>query len=225
MSRTGWSTSNFLRNATAIVTGTPLTISAWAWTDSNSVTAQMICSIVNSASTTNLNAFHLALSGGNIQALAADGTNDTYAAPTATHPLNTWFHACGVYTSATSRAAYLNGGNKGTNTGSRTPSGLNRTSIGKRDNATGDRPFSSTGFIAEVAIWNDSLTDAEVASLATGISPFKIRPSALVAYWPLIGNTSPEVNLVSTATQTVQGTLSAAAHPRVIMPPRQGIVV
>jgi hypothetical protein len=71
-----------------------------------------------------------------------------------------------------------------------------------------------------VALWNIALSDADVASLALGIHPFLVHPSALVAYWPLMGASSPEPNLKSnTATMAINGSLSQAVNPR-LMPMR-----
>lgn len=53
----------------------------------------------------------------------------------------------------------------------------------------GGLPGSSiffNGTIAEVGIWNAALTDAEIASLAKGITCDKIRPQSLVFYAPLV---------------------------------------
>ena len=41
------------------------------------------------------------------------------------------------------------------------------------------------GSLAEAAIWNAALSDAEVAALATGVSPLLVRPGSLVFYAPL----------------------------------------
>ncbi len=38
----------------------------------------------------------------------------------------------------------------------------------------------------EEANWNVALTDAEVAALASGVSPLLVRPENLVRYRPLI---------------------------------------
>jgi hypothetical protein len=42
------------------------------------------------------------------------------------------------------------------------------------------------GRTAEVGIWNAALTAAEIASLAKGMTPDKIRPQSLVFYAPLV---------------------------------------
>jgi hypothetical protein len=53
-----------------------------------------------------------------------------------------------------------------------------------------------------------------------------MHPEALVAYWPLFGNNSPENNLKSnSATMSVVGSLSKSAHPRIYMPKRKLIGV
>jgi hypothetical protein len=50
------------------------------------------------------------------------------------------------------------------------------------------------GRIAEAGIWNVALSDREVAALASGVHPARMRPDALVAYWPLWGDDSPELD-------------------------------
>lgn len=111
-----------------------------------------------------------------------------------------WHHACGVWTSASSRAAFIDGGNKGTNATSTTPSGIVSTAIGQAS-------FNAGGSIADVAIWNVALSDAEVLALARGMSPMLVRPSALVAYWPLSNIASQGLNR---ARNTTDRTLDVA---------------
>lgn len=178
--------------------------------------------LFTSGSAFNRNSFRLLLgTGDNVIADAASGAGTGNATTSTTISADTWFHACGVYTSATSRAAFLNGGGKGTDATNRTPSGIDRTSVGMGDGSSASTPFApaGTGYLAEVGIWDAALTDAEVAVLATGVSPLAVRPQSLVGYWPIVGKTSPEINYVNgTAVLSVQGTLSAAPHPRVFMP-------
>lgn len=226
MSRTGWSGSNFLRYAGGVVTAVPVTISGWANYNGTPGVFSAVAGLFTSTSAGNRNMIGVGIeTTGAVYARTADSGGSQSALSSTVISGAGWNHFCGVFASSTSRAAYLNGAGKGTNTTSTVPSGINRTSIGASDGSSVIQNWPNTGLIAEVAMWNVALTDAEVSSLATGVSPLQIRPGSLVAYWPLIGNTSPEINLVSTATQTIQGSLSAAAHPRLIMPPRQGIVV
>lgn len=226
MARRGWSTSNFLRCSSAVVTAAPVTIAAWGKT-SISGTVQAMGGIFNSAST----AKHmLYVNGSNsISAVTDDGAAAAAAASVSvTISANVWFHACGVWASATDRRAFLNGANKGTDATNLTPAGLNRTSIGVQDGVAADpsSPFApaGTGDLAEVAIWNVALSDADVASLALGIHPFLVRPDKLVGYWDVLGYYSPENNRKSnTATMAIQGALSQSAHTRVFYPFRSVI--
>ena len=99
---------------------------------------------------------------------------------------NVWFHVCGVFTSNTARAAFLNGGFKGTGATSVQPLSITVTAMGglwvpSFTIASGDALLC----MADVAVWNVALTDAEVAALGRGMSPLFVRPSALQAYWPL----------------------------------------
>lgn len=226
MSRTGWSAANYMRYAGAVVSAAPLTISAWAYSSVSTATKQIMVGLYKSTATGNVDAFRMLLDASAVNAVASNASTSGEAFSTAGPATNTWFHAAAVFTSATSRASFLNGGNKGTDTTNITPASLDRTSIGLRDNVSGDQAFASggTGYIADVAIWNVALTDAEVLSLSKGFSPLKVRPSGLVFYCPLLGIT-PEPNLINAATApTIQGTLTAGPHAPLIMPRRSLII-
>ena len=106
---------------------------------------------------------------------------------------DTWHLATGVWVSSTDRRAYIDGGSKGTNTTSRVLSNASdRVSIGRAGDSTPGNYMS--GRIAEAAIWDVALTDTEIARLLR--QPFRyVRPANLVAYWPLWGLHSPEIDL------------------------------
>lgn len=220
MARTGWSSANYFRYAGADLTAAPLTMACWAKTTGTTANGQSMVNLHNSASGNSLNEFMLRLGSTNLViAECGDGSASSQAQTASAPANNVWFHACAVFTSATSRAVYLNGANKATNTTSRTPTGINRTTIGFEGSLAGFGPFLSGGSIAEVAMWNVALTDADVASLALGVSPFLVRPDALVPYWDLLGSYSPEINRKSnTSVMTMQGTVTAAAHCRIFNP-------
>jgi hypothetical protein len=220
---TGWGTGNHFRYASGIITTEPLSISAWVYTTASQSVAN-IAGLWTSGSAWNRNVFRLAVLNDAVNANTGSATGAAGAQTSTTMGTDTWHHACGVWTSATSRASYLDGGGKGTNTNSHTPTGIDRTSIGTGDGSTSTSAWNATGFIAEVAYWNAALTDAEVLVLSRGFSPLFVRPASLVAYYPLIGRSSPEVNRFDrTAVQSMQGTLTAAAHPRIIMPRRSKV--
>lgn len=68
------------------------------------------------------------------------------------------------------------------------------------------------GLIAEVGIWSVVLSDDEIASLANGVAPIKVRPQSLVFYSPMIRNVQ-DVRGGLALTQT--GSPTIAAHPRI----------
>jgi hypothetical protein len=94
-------------------------------------------------------------------------------------------HACGVFTSNSSRTVFLNAGSSATSTNSITPSGLNVIDISSRL-LSGVRGLFFDGKLAEVGIWNAALTAAEIAALAKGMTCDKVRPQSLVFYAPLV---------------------------------------
>ncbi len=69
-----------------------------------------------------------------------------------------------------------------------------------------------TGQIAEVGIWNVALTDAEIASLADGMTCDKVRPQSLVFYAPLVRDLQ---DVRGGLTITNNNTATVANHPRV----------
>lgn len=74
------------------------------------------------------------------------------------------------------------------------------------------------GRMAEVAFYPGVLLDAgEITSLAKGASPRMVRTTAKPYYWPLIGRTSPELELFFGSTATVTGA-SQVDHPAIFLP-------
>jgi hypothetical protein len=220
MARNFNGTSEYLDHAAAVVTAAPLTMACWFRPDMASADLTLMAAL-NSAGS---NTFRLAARGndaGDPVSWRVTAGGSLVAADTTTgFSSGTWHHACGVEASSNSRRVYLDGGGKGTNTSSRTPSGINQTRVGFGNSAYMD------GRIAEAAIWNAALSDEEVASLARGCCPLKVRPASLVAWWPLAGRFDPEISFVDRTGRyelALFGT-SAAEHPRVFGPggPRLG---
>ncbi len=109
-------------------------------------------------------------------ALASDASVD-FATSSSQWSANTWSHACGVFINGTSRAVYLNGGSKGTNTGESEYAVLDKFIIGGRiqDGASG---LYMSGKIACAFVWNRALTDSEVALLYR--EPFCMFPETIM---------------------------------------------
>lgn len=204
--------SDVLVNANAVVAAMPLTMACWFYPDDMTISA-VLMGIGNGggADYFELN-FGGTVAGDPVRALSRSGGATAIAVATTGATVNTWHHACAVFTSATSRAAFIDGGSKGTNATSNTPSTMTQTVIGKRANADLLAYFS--GRIAEAAIWNVALSDMEVAALAKGIAPPYIQPAALVGYWPLWALHSPEIDLTANnRLMTVTGTVAANHAP------------
>lgn len=209
-----------LANAAAAVTAVPLTMACWVYSDDATI-EQVPMSIVPAGSAGDRFALYLAgdVAGDFAQAAVGSSTIGTSRAnATAGYSVNTWHHIAGVFTSATLRAAFIDGGNKGTNTANNTPAvTLDRTCIGAIADSL-PRAFFS-GRIAEAAIWNVALSDEDIASLAKGFSPCLIRPQSLVAYWPLFGNGSPEPDRWKNRYDlTLTNGPTKADHPRIYCP-------
>jgi hypothetical protein len=108
-----------------------------------------------------------------------------------------WYHGCAVFASSSSRTIYLDGANNVTDTTGIGNFGVfNCTGIGVLQRGTPGLFFA--GDIQEVGIWNAALTADEVNSLAKGFAPSCVRPSLLVAYFPLFGRGATENNRFKT---------------------------
>lgn len=126
---------------------------------------------------------------------------------------DTWHVATGVFAGDADRRAFLDGGNKGTNTTDIVTSGVDRIYVGARD--AGTQEFN--GQVAEAGIWDAALTDDEVAQLGLFVSPLLVRPQNLVWYAPVLGRHSPEIDIVGGFDLTVTDA-TVADHPRVFYP-------
>lgn len=199
-----------LENASALITAHPFTIACWVYDDGTSTVFPFLVGCSTSGTTTNTTRLQLYLSDTGV---VSAGIGANAAAATAARSTNTWFHACGVYASTTSRAAYLNGGNKGTNATSTTfPTGMNRTSINAWN---GGANVGIAGNIAHVGIWNVALADAEVLELANGLLPTRIRPQSLISYWACNARDSGELDPISRNDMTNFSSTSNANEPRI----------
>lgn len=211
--------SQALTTANAVVSGTPLTIAGFFYSDDLTVQQAMVA-IADTAGTNNWFALLLdgTTAGDPLLAISRSAGSYAYATSTVGYSANTWQHAAAVFASPSSRSIYLDGANKVTNTATLAdPFGLDYTAVGRRTMSSSDSYLS--GRLAEVGVWNVALDDDEIAALAKGVSPKLIRPASLVAYWPLVGNDSPEPDLGrGQYPLTLVASPTKAAHPRTIAP-------
>lgn len=122
-----------------------------------------------------------------------------------------WTHLLATYNGAKLRL-YINGTYQAeaSATGNLSSNSTRSFWLGRRGSNTSGSPDSWAWFgdIAEVAIWQAVLDDAEITSLGKGFSANRIRPQSLKTYSRLIAGLQ-DAKGVSTAS----GTVTAASHP------------
>jgi hypothetical protein len=161
----------------------PLTINCWFYpTVSGLGRMDLVSFVENTASVV-----HILRLNSDTNIVEYNTNSPASASSSASYTTNTWNMATAVGTSATSRTVYLNAANSGTQTTSRTPTTPDRVCIGFKRASGSDFP-TMEGYIAEVAIWNDTLTTDELTSLYRGTKASQIRPQNLKFYMPLVRN-------------------------------------
>lgn len=196
--------SHQLTTSSTTITGSPLTIAAWA-----RPTAGVEQSLVSIEENTNNHRVTLQVTNTYNTRITVTGVTSTQTLPTtATVASNTWNHYCCTVTSNTARAVYLNGGNalsQVLNTGvSNVPT---RITIG-----AGLNNSYFTGSIAEVGIWNAVLNVDEINSLAKGMACDRVRPQNLVFYAPLVRDL---IDVSNGLTITNNNNTTITDHPRI----------
>lgn len=138
---------------------------------------------------------------------------------------NTWTQVGFVATSGEHRI-YLNGSSVAVATDAIASPTLNDIMIGVA-RYTGSLTAYFNGRISEVAAWNVALTGAEMASLASAMSPTLIRPASLAAYWPLGGHhgNHDADHWKNRYDMTAVNSPTWVDHPRVIYPRRRSFPV
>jgi hypothetical protein len=212
-------TPDYLSVAAAPVTAAAMTVNARI--NVASLADQGIVSLSSSADKINYFLLYLEATGDDIMWARRSTTGGfTSARGSEVVSTNTWTMATGRSVSATDTSAFKDGGNKGDNTANRVPLNVDQLTLG----AFGGSSFDTllNGRIAEVAIWNAALTDAEIASLYGGpgiaIPAWSVQPSALVFYAPLF-DSDGDIDWAGDGTYdlTVTGTPSYAERPPTIM--------
>lgn len=209
MARTIASSGNkWLTRAADVVTAYPLSMACWARPTTNALSA--LISI--SDGSTSYWALALNGSGGATAILNTGGGSSQLDQGSSS--TGVWNHF-GLNWSSGGRKVSFNGTLNSQTAAQGSPGGLDRTQVGT---LWSGGALVYNGDIAEAAIWNALLDDAEFAVLAAGVSPLLVRPSALVAYWPLLGQYSPEIDVRAGKGLTLNNAPVAAPHCRVILP-------
>lgn len=206
--------TQFLNTPTtgAVVGGMPLTMACWFYP--NNVTTRYTLMSLSNDLINWIGGGYLMSAMGNVAGdpvgIGTDQNGITAANSTAGYNAATWNHACGVFTSTTSRTVYLNGGNSATNTVSHSPTAPNAgLRIARFIN---NFSFYLAGQIAECGIWSAALNADEVASLAKGMTCDKVRPQNLVFYAPLVRDLIDQKGGIAI---TNNNAATIANHPRI----------
>lgn len=209
--------SQYLNVASGVVSDRPLTMMAWVNSTSYAA-SQSFCIVGVDGSFDQRFLIYFTTGTGKMSAGEQDGASNFFSVPSAASPTaNIWHHVVGVFAAANSRSVFLDGVKATSTTSAGThPAAKNRTAIGA-SGFSGALAAYMNGRLAEVAIWNVALSDAEVAWLATGASPLTLihRLANLKLYQPLIRSVNDFV--VGPAMTAVNGP-TAAEHCRAIYP-------
>ena len=206
--------SEYLEGDQADATATPISMSALVQTESTGTGTAI--GIVDKDVTNHRFLLLVGRGGGSdsVSAFVDAGGGTSTEAVGGALTVGTPHHIGASFESATSRYSFLDGTKSSQDTGNVTPTGMDRTSIGRSGDSTPSAYFD--GLVSEVGIWDVTLTDAEFAWLAKGASPLTLvhRLDNLVNYQDLIRSINrPGIGATLTATGTV-----VAAHPRVLYP-------
>ena len=223
MARGVFSSLNYFRATTSLITATPFTLACWVNTNSVAATQWMVGVGYTSGVNTYVDGWQLGLTNtGLVKASVYDGVSANSGSNAGAVTANVWCHAAAMFRSTTYRLAYTNGTAGTANTASRVPANAADTfQIGAIRYASNAHFGAAPNcLIAEVGFWNVELTAAEILELAAGYSPLFVCPESLVAYYPLIrGDASgDEPDYMGGLKMVEQGTVAIAAHARVFYP-------
>lgn len=101
-----------------------------------------------------------------------------------------WHHIAMVCASSNNKISYLDG--------VATPTTFLQNLLSQGNVSVGNYTGGSgvfNGSLAEIAFWSSALTPNEINSLVRGAATYSVRPNSLLAYWPMWGLASPEVEL------------------------------
>lgn len=194
------------------ITAAPFTISAWFRTDDVAIFETVVSLADKDVSN---RYWTIELEGPDPDSRVAfvfrDAGGEQKVLTTTDYLVNTWHHAFAVEVSSTNHRILLDGAGLGISVVDTTPTGIDRISIGRKGDSTPSSYFS--GRIAEVAMWNVALSDAQALELAGGVPVLRMRPDALVEYWPCFGVGAPEPDYIGSNNLTVTGAVQADHAP------------
>ncbi len=192
------------------IAGDEVTVSAWVRLESINGEQKVLAKWSDAAGA--FQYLMTVIAADNILFVINNGAGNVSATGTTSIVAGQWFHCAGTYDGSDVRV-YLNGIEEDSTSGSgNMVSSTVPVTIGAGSGGSGtENPFD--GEIGHCAIWDAALSAGEIASLAAGISPRKIRGGAsLQFYGPLNGQT-PEYDVIGGLDLTVNGAVKAEEPP------------
>jgi hypothetical protein len=228
--------SNYLRTPAGSIgtlfSGTGfISVHAWIFPDaydtSNASNNRLYTVVIDGSGTGNYLAIDANANPGNPKLRAGSRTAAGSAGPSALGTTNittgSWWSVGALFDFAADQITpYVNGASDGVGAAAFDHSTWTQGTSTEADGIGGAQPSIHNavnqfdGRMAELAFWTSGLTADEWSALGKGMSPLLIRPQSLVFYLPILGRSSPELELRSRITATVTGSLPHSDHPRVI---------
>ena len=201
-------TTQYLKRTSTPITDVPVTISCWFQSDS--VTASQALASLEDG----VNEFYLlqaagAIAGDPVRAMSYSGTWRV-AATTTGYSAGTWTHALGIFAADNDRRAFISGGSKGTESTAEDVAAASYIMVGAYKASVPTGFFD--GKLAELAMWNLALSDANAASLAAGVLPTAIEAANLIGYWPLFDDANDDKGTAN-LTEIGSPSYDTADHP------------
>jgi hypothetical protein len=199
--------------AGSIFTDYPYTMATWFNTTDTGAGVNGMVGIYDNAVDTKLHALATYWDGAKriVRATVRNVGQNSTPAGTVSVADGAWHHAVLVSSASNSHTVYTDGGDKQTDATNVDFTDVHDNTCVGFMRRTSDSNYQD-GDMAEVAIWDVALDDAEIASLAAGFSPLMVRPASLLSYLPFYGRTTHATDLIRGTDATVTGT-TVASHP------------
>ena len=190
-------------------------LSIFAYVNKSTTNTFMYC--VTVTDTTGDEFWGIAFAGNStVRAMSRDAGVIRQATSGTNYSADTWYPTLGEFSGTSAREIQYNGGNSADNTDFSNPTSISEITVGWR-NGTG--PSSLEGKIAEICVWDTTLTPAQEALLWAGVQPNLVARDNVVFYHRLRDTdtvTTPQIG----ATLTESGTVTLISdHPSTYVPP------
>lgn len=161
--------------AAQVSSAMPFTFAGWVKPSGDVTTEQGLMFLSGGANS----GWWIEIFNGNIIAMTSDGANWVFSTK-AIQP-NRWSHFAGVFTSTTSRTAYVDGVAGTAETTSRTPASATLLGTGVYSDSSSPGNPSLKVQLVDLGYWGTGLSQSEIRQLALGAPSFSVQAGKLVA--------------------------------------------